>query len=58
MIALAFSNLVFLAYTIYLILERRESFYKYWKFWWVFIALLISLYITYLYVPLDLATSP
>ncbi len=57
MIALGFTNLVFLACAVYFALERRRAFYKSHQFWLAAIGLLISVYITLLYFPLDFVSG-
>ena len=58
MIALGFTNLVFMACVIYFALERRRAFYKSHQFWLALIGLLVSLYITFLYFPVDFTGGP
>jgi len=48
MIALGFSNLVFLSYLFYLIAENKKAVIKHQKFWWLLLGLGFSLYMTYL----------
>jgi len=52
MVALGFTNLVFCSYIGYILIEKKERFYKSQIFWLLIIGLLISLYITNLYYPL------
>jgi len=56
MIALAFTNIVFSSYLIYLGIERKKEIYKSSLFWLLLIGLMISLYITSLFLPVDSAT--
>lgn len=53
MLALGFTNLVFLAYISYIILEQKKDFYKNGRFWLLLLGLFLSLYITahYLMIP-------
>lgn len=46
MLALGFTNLVFLAYITYILLERKTEFYKSNQFWLMLLGLCLSLYIT------------
>jgi len=51
MLALSFTNLVFISHISYIVLERKERFYQSKKFWLLLIGLLVSLLITFLYLP-------
>jgi len=50
MYALAFTNLVFLAYIIYLSIEQKSAVFKNKLFWMLLVGLIVSLYITSLFV--------
>ncbi|MEM6964421.1 MAG: hypothetical protein AAF573_06625 [Bacteroidota bacterium] len=50
MIALAFTNSVFFSYAVYLLLEKKQEFYKSKLFWILLVGLAISLYITSLFI--------
>ena len=50
MYALAFTNLVFFAYIVYLLIERKKEVYKSKLFWMLLVGLITSLYITSLFV--------
>jgi len=50
MIALGFTNLVFFSYIIYLIFEKKKGVYKTPLFWMLLLGLIISIYITSLFI--------
>lgn len=50
MIALGFTNFVFFSYVVYLLFERKSEVYKSKLFWMLLIGLIVSLYITSLFI--------
>ena len=50
MIALGFTNAVFFSYIVYLGFEKKKEVYKSELFWMLLLGLMISLYITSLFV--------
>ena len=50
MLAILFTNLAFLSYMAYIVLEKRSKFYKSRNFWLFTIAFLASLYIALYYL--------
>jgi len=57
MIALGFTNFVFSSYIVYLLFERKKEVVKSKMFWMLLLGLVVSLYITSLFV-FNQDTSP